>query len=99
MIFYKLMELKFRNFVTILIIGGLIGGAGIVISYDGLAHQVKLSETIETNGNVTTTTIIYKDNSLGESQHFNLWLGAVLGFGGGIVAVLYKAKTASGEDT
>ena len=90
------MELKFRNFVTILVIGGLIGGAGIVISYDGLENQqVVLTEVTAPDGTLTKT---YKDNSLGESQVFNIWLGAVLGYGGGIVTVLYKAKNAAGED-
>lgn len=91
-----MVELKFRNFVTLLVIGGLIGGAGVVISYDGLAtQQVVISEVTAPDGTFTKT---FKDNSLGESQIFNIWLGAILGYGGAIVAVLYKAKTASGED-
>jgi len=92
-----MMELKFRNFVTLLVIGGLIGGAGVVISYDGLLNQKVIeSETTSPDG---TVTISYRDNSLGESQIFNIWLGAILGYGGAIVAVLYKARTGSGEDT
>jgi phosphotransferase system glucose/maltose/N-acetylglucosamine-specific IIC component len=96
-----MVELKFRNFVTLLVIGGLIGGAGVVISYDGLANtQIVTSETVVVDNimNTTSTTYTYKDNSLGESQIFNIWLGAILGYGGAIVAVLYKAKTGSGED-
>jgi len=88
-----MVELKFRNFVTILVIGFLIGGAGIVISYDGLENQqVVLTEVTAPDGTVTKT---YKDNSLGESGIFNIWLGAILGYGGGIITVLYKAKNAA----
>jgi len=91
-----LVELKFRNVVTLLVIGGLIGGAGIVISYDGLQNQqITISEVIAPDGTITKT---FKDNSLGESQIFNIWLGAILGFGGGIISVLYKAPKADGED-
>ncbi len=82
--------------MTLLVIGGLIGGAGILIGYDGLANQqVVLTEITAPDGTVTKT---FKDNSLGESQIFNIWLGAILGYGGAIIAVLYKAKNASGED-
>ena len=91
-----MVELKFRNFVTLLVIGGLIGGAGILIGYDGLANQqVVISEVTGPDGTFTKT---FKDNSLGESQIFNIWLGAILGYGGAIIAVLYKAKNADGED-
>jgi len=91
-----LIELKFRNFVTILVIGGLIGGAGIAISYEGLTSpQTILTEVTSPDGTVTNT---YKDNSLDASQSFNIWLGAILGFGGAIIAVLYKSKLAAGED-
>ena len=90
------MELKFRNFVTILIIGGLIGGLGIVISYDGLVNQqVVISEVTAPDGTFTKT---FKDNSLASSQYFGIYLGAVLGFGGIIVGLLYKAKKSDGED-
>lgn len=90
------MELKFRNLVTLLVIGGLIGGLGIVVSYDSLANQqVLLTEVTDPDGTITKT---YKDNSLGNSPHFGIYLGAVLGFGGLIVGLLYKAKTSSGED-
>ena len=90
------MELKFRNIVTVMVIGGLIGGSGIVISYDGLENsQIIDSEIISPDGTVTKN---YKDNSLQESQIFNIWLGAVLGYGGAIIAVLYKAKNGTGED-
>ena len=90
------MELKFRNFVTILVIGVLIGGIGIVISYDGLMNsQVVISEVTAPDGTFTKT---FKDNSLGNSQYFGIYLGALLSFGGAIIAVLYKAKTGSGED-
>ena len=89
-------QLKFRNFVTLLVIGGLIGGVGIVISYDGLQNpQIVLTEVTAPDGTFTKT---FKDNSLGESQIFNIWLGAVLGYGGAIIAVLYKAKTGNGDD-
>ncbi len=91
-----MVELKFRNFVTLLIIGGLIGGAGILIGYDGLGNsQIVISEVTAPDGTFTKT---FKDNSLSESQIFNIWLGAILGYGGAIIAVLFKAKTASGED-
>ena len=92
------MELKFRNFVTILVIGGLIGGLGIVISYDGLVNQIIIKETITIFNGTTTTVTEYKDNSLDQSNHFGIYLGAVLGFGGIIVGLLYKAKSGSGED-
>jgi len=92
-----MVELKFRNFVTILVIGGLIGGIGIVISYDGLANtSIVISEVTAPDGTFTKT---FKDNSLGTSQYFGIYLGAILGFGGAIVGVLYKSKTGSGEDT
>ena len=91
-----MVELKFRNFVTILIMGGLIGGLGIVISYDGLVNQqIVISEVTAPDGTFTKT---FKDNSLGNSQIFGIYLGAILGFGGGIIAVLYKAKSGTGED-
>ena len=91
-----MIELKFRNLVTVIVIGGLIGGAGIIISFDGLQNQqVIVSEVIAPDGTITKT---FKDNSLGESQIFNIWLGAILGFGGGIVSVLYKSSKADGED-
>ena len=90
------LELKFRNVVTLLVIGGLIGGSGIVISYDGLQNQqIITSEVISPDGTITKT---FKDNSLGESQIFNIWLGAILGYGGAIIALLYKAPKATGED-
>lgn len=91
-----MIELKFRNVVTLLVIGGLIGGAGIVISYDGLLNQpVLLSEIIAPDGTITKT---FKDNSLGGSQIFNIWLGAILGYGGAIIALLYNASKADGGD-
>lgn len=91
-----MMELKFRNFVTLLVIGGLIGGSGIVISYDGLENQqVVLTEVTAPDGTFTKT---FKDNSLGESQIFNIWLGAILGYAGAIIAVLYKSQKADGEN-
>ncbi len=83
--------------MTILIIGGLIGGLGIVISYDGLVNQqVVISEVTAPDGTFTKT---FKDNSLSTSQYFGIYLGAVLGYAGAIVGVLYKSKTGSGEDT
>ena len=90
-----MVELKFRNFVTILVMAGLVGGAGIVISYDSLGQQTVLTEVTSPDGTFTRT---YADNSLDQSQSFNIWLGAILGFAGAIVAVLYKSKSGSGED-
>lgn len=91
-----MVELKFRNIVTLVVIGLLIGGSGVVISYDGLTNQqVTVSEVIDADGTITKT---FKDNSLGESQIFNIWLGAILGYGGGIISVLYKSPKATGED-
>lgn len=91
-----MVELKFRNFVTILVMGGLIGGIGIVISYDGLANQqIVISEVTAPDGTFTKT---FKDNSLGNSQYFGIYLGAILGFGGGIIAVLYKSKKSDGDE-
>lgn len=83
--------------MTLLVIGGLIGGGGLAIIYDGTANQnaVVITEVTSPDGTFTKT---FKDNSLGESQIFNIWLGAILGYGGAIIAVLYKAKSASGED-
>jgi len=75
---------------------GLVGGAGIVISYDSLVHQVILTEVTAPDGTFTRT---YADNSLDQSQTFNIWLGAILGFAGAIVAVLYKSKNGDGTDT
>jgi len=90
-----MVELKFRNFVTLLVIGGLIGGIGIVISYDGLANQqIVISEVTAPDGTFTKT---FKDNSLANSQYFGIYLGALLSFGGAIVAVLYKGQKADGE--
>ena len=90
-----MVELKFRNFVTLLVMAGLVGGAGIAIMYDSLGNQVILTEVTDPDGTFTRT---YADNSLDNSQTFGIWLGAILGFAGAIVAVLYKAKTGSGED-
>lgn len=91
-----MIELKFRNFVTLLVLGGLIGGLGIVISYDGLENQqIVISEVTSPDGTFTKT---FKDNSLANSQYFGIYLGAVLGFGGAIVGLLYKAKTGNGDD-
>ena len=75
---------------------GLVGGAGIAIMYDALGTQTILTEVTDADGTFTRT---YADNSLDNSQTFGIWLGAILGFAGAIVAVLYKAKTGSGEDT
>lgn len=92
-----MVELKFRNFVTILVMGCLIGGVGIVISYDGLANSsIVISEITAPDGTFTKT---FKDNSLASSQYFGIYLGAILGFGSGIIALLYKSKSAGGEDT
>ena len=94
-----MVELKFRNFVTLLVIGGIIGGLGIVIAYDGLANQIVLKETTTIFNGTTTITTHYKDNSLDNSNSFGIYLGAILAFGGSIIGLLYKAKTATGEDT
>ena len=77
----------------------IIGGLGIVISYDGLANQIILKETVTTFNGTSTTVTEYKDNSLNNSNSFGIYLGAVLAFGGSIIGLLYKAKTAGGEDT
>ena len=93
-----MVELTFRNFVTLLVIGGIIGGLGIVISYDGLANQIIIKETTTTFNGTSTTVIEYKDNSLDSSNSFGIYLGATLAFGGSIIGLLYKAKTGSGDD-
>lgn len=91
-----MVELKFRNFVTLLVMGALIGGIGIVISYDGLANQqIIISEVTAPDGTFTKT---FKDNSLANSQYFGIYIGAILGYGGAIIGVLYKAKKGDGTD-
>ena len=89
-------ELKFRNFVTLIVIAGLIGGSGTAVIVDSFANpQVLVSEVIDTDGKITKT---YKDNSLQSNQSFTTWMGAIIGFGGIIVAFLYKAKSGNGDD-
>lgn len=89
-------EMIFRNFITLIIIGGLIGGSGVAIVADTYVQpQILLTEVTESNGTVTKT---FKDNSLDESKLFSIWLGAAIGYGGLIVAFLYKAKKGNGEE-
>jgi len=90
------MDIKFRNVVTLIVIAGLLGGSGIAIVYDSFEHPTPLiSETTLPDGTVTKT---YANNSLAANQLFNIWLGAIIGFGGSIIAFLYKQQKASGED-
>lgn len=89
------MEVKFRNVVTIIVILGLVGGSGFAIIYDSFEHpQILVERTTAPDGTVTER---YESNSLTENQIFNIWLGAILGFGGAIIAVLYKQQQATGE--
>lgn len=89
------MEIRFRNIVTIIVIAGLVGGSGAAIMYDALSNpQILTSKTTSPDGTVTET---YEANHLSSNQIFNIWLGAVLGFGGAIIAVLYKQQQATGE--
>jgi len=91
-----MVEMKFRNFVTLIVIGGLICGAGVAIVAESFTQpQILATEVTTPDGTVTKT---YTNNSLANNQLFNIWIGAVLGYGGAIIAVLYKARTASGED-
>jgi len=90
------MDLKFRNLVTLIVIAGLMGGSGIAIVYDSFEHpQLLVSETTLPDGTITKT---FANNSLAANQLFNIWLGAIIGFGGAIIAFLYKQPKASGED-
>ena len=56
--------------------------------------MILTEKTISPDGTVTET---YTSNTLDNNQIFNIWLGAVLGFGGAIIAVLYKQSSATGE--
>jgi len=90
------MDIKFRNIVTLIVIAGLMGGSGVAIVYDSFEHpEVLVSETALPDGTVTKT---FANNSLAANQLFNIWLGAIIGFGGAIIAFLYKQPKASGED-
>jgi hypothetical protein len=90
------MDIKFRNIVTLLVVGGLIGGAGGSIIYDSFENsQILVEKTTAPDGTVIEK---FENNSLTNNNIFNIWLGAVLGYGGAIVAVLYKQRTGSGED-
>lgn len=92
-----MVEMKFRNFVTLIVIAGLIGGTGIAVVADSFTNaQVLVTEVTDADGIVTKT---YHDNSLQANQTFSTWMGACLGFGGIIVAFLYKARTGDGDDS
>jgi len=95
--FFEFMWLEFRNFVTLLIVGILIGGSGVTIIYDSTFKTLDVkSETILSN---RTTELVYTERtSLGESQPFNIWLGSILGYGGAVIGTLYKAKNGNGND-
>ncbi len=66
-----MVEIKFRNIVTLIVIGGLIGGAGAAITYEDIQNP---------------------ETSLGDNQLFNIWLGAILGYGGAIITFLYSQE-------
>ena len=66
-----MVEIKFRNIVTLIVIGGLIGGAGIAITYEDILNP---------------------ETSLGDNQLFNIWIGAILGYGGSIITFLYSQQ-------
>ena len=91
------MGLEFRNFVTLLIVGILIGGSEVAIIYDSTFKALDVrSETILSDG---TTELVYAERtSLGERQLFNIWLGSILGCGGAVIGMLYKAKNGNGND-
>lgn len=91
------MGLEFRNFVTLLIVGILIGGSGVAIIYDSAFKPLDIeSELILPDG---SKEIVYtKRTTLGESQLFNIWLGSILGYGGAVIGTLYKAKSGNGND-
>jgi hypothetical protein len=89
------MEIKFRNVVTIIVIAGLVGGSGASIIYDAFENpEILTSRTTAPDGTITET---FEQNNLAKNNIFNIWLGAVLGFGGAIIAVLYKQQQATGE--
>lgn len=75
-----------RFAITVLVMAFLVGGSGLAIVYESFQSPQIQTETIDVNGVITRA---YAENSLSESTLFNLWLGAVLGFGGSIMAVLY----------
>lgn len=87
----------FRNFVTLIVIGGLIGGSGIAIIAESFTQpQILVTEITASDGTVTKT---FTNNSLSNNQLFNIWIGAVISYAGSIIAVLYKAPKGSGEDS
>ncbi len=89
--------LEFRNTVTLLIVGVLIGGSGGAIVYDSTFRPLDVeSRTVLPDG--STETEFAKRIPLSESQLFNIWLGSILGYGGAVVGTLYKASKANGED-
>ncbi len=86
----------FRNFVTLIIIGGLVGGSGIAIIADSFTNpQTLLAETISPDGTIFRE---YESNSLSNNDMFKIWLGAAIGYGASVVGLLYKAKKGNGED-
>ena len=91
-----MVEMKFRNFVTLIIIGGLIGGSGIIIATDSFMNpSVLLSEIISPDGTITKT---YDNNTLDNNGIFKIWLGAAIGYGASVVGALYKARKGNGDD-
>lgn len=90
-------KMIFRNFVTLIIIGGLVGGAGIAIIADSFTNpSILTSETIDADG---THTKIYTLNNLDNNGMFKIWLGAAIGYGASVVGVLYKARNGNGEES
>ncbi len=68
------MEIKFRNVITLIVIAGLIGGAGFAIVYEDITNP---------------------ETTLADNQLFNIWIGAVIGYGGTIIAFLYSESQRS----
>lgn len=91
-----MVEMKFRNFVTLIIIGGLIGGAGVAIIADSFVHPSILESVVVDADGVRTET--YTVNSLDENDMFKIWLGAAIGYGASVIGALYKARKGNGDD-
>ncbi len=83
-------SLQFRNLVTLVVIGGLIGGSGGAIVYDSFIHPQIIELVTETSEGDTITE--YLDNSLKNNNMFNIWIGAILGYGGAIITFLYQGN-------
>lgn len=91
-----MVQMIFRNFVTLIIIGGLVGGAGIAIIADSFVNpSILTSEITDVDGNVTK---LYTPNNLDNNGMFKIWLGAAIGYGASVVGVLYKARKGNGEE-